>query len=364
MTDDPPTTTTQLVPLSDLKILTKQILQQVLAYPEEEATIITDILLYAQVRGNSQGVIKLVTGGVPAHDGGKEQQIKVEHESKLSARLNGHGISGMLVLEKAMKMAIDKAEQHGLSIVATHGTASGTGAIGYFARVMAEKGLIGIVLAQSPELVAPHGSCEAILGTNPFAIGIPRPSTSSTATTSPPLVLDMATSAYAWYALKEAKAAGESIPNDVAFDSQGHSTTDPTAALAGALRVFDRSYKGSHIALMVEILGGALAGGDVEDKWQRKNWGNLILTIDPEVLGQPLGEFTDKVGKLLERVKAARPVPVPQLAPGKEEEATTRASTVTLPGERSEGKAAQVLESGMVRMDEGVYREMKKLVGL
>ena len=53
-------------------------------------------------------------------------------------------------------------------------------------------------------------------------------------------MLDMATSAFAWYALKEAKAAGRPIPDDVAYDAQGRATTDPAAALAGALRVFDR----------------------------------------------------------------------------------------------------------------------------
>ncbi len=50
----------------------------------------------------------------------------------------------------------------------------------------------------------------------------------------------MATSAMAWYAVKEAKEVGQPIPGDVAYDAHGHPTTDPTAALAGALRVFDR----------------------------------------------------------------------------------------------------------------------------
>lgn len=72
----------------------------------------------------------------------------------------------------------------------------------------------------------------------------------------------MATSAYAWYAVKEAKAAGQPIPGDVAYDPEGQGTTDPSAALAGALRVFDRSYKGSNIALMVEILAGMWRAND------------------------------------------------------------------------------------------------------
>lgn len=65
----------------------------------------------------------------------------------------------------------------------------------------------------------------------------------------------MATSAQSWYSLVTAKETGESIGNDVAYDDKGISTTNPAEALKGALRVFDRGFKGSHLALMVELLG-------------------------------------------------------------------------------------------------------------
>ncbi len=81
-----------------------------------------------------------------------------------------------------------------------------------------------------------------------------------------------------------------------------------------------RSYKGSHLALMVEILAGALAGGAVQDKAQSANWGNLIVAIDPGKLGGSRQEFCAKVTALLQRVKGARK------APGVQE--------VLLPGER------------------------------
>ena len=81
-----------------------------------------------------------------------------------------------------------------------------------------------------------------------------------------------------------------------------------------------RSYKGSHLALMVEILAGALAGGAVQDKVQSANWGNLIVAIDPGKLGAGTQDFSAKVAALLQRLKGAR------LAPGVKE--------VLLPGER------------------------------
>jgi len=65
----------------------------------------------------------------------------------------------------------------------------------YYAEKIAEQGLIGFVLAQSPEYVAPQGATEAIFGTNPVAIAIPQGQGSN------PIVFDMATAAIAWYPL-------------------------------------------------------------------------------------------------------------------------------------------------------------------
>ena len=159
--------------LSNLARVVTHIVVHSLGYQDaEEAETIARVLLYAQVRGNSQGVIKVLTQGVPP-SAGASNPIATEHETKLSARLNGRGASGMLLMERATRVAIAKAQEHGLAIVAAHGSGSGTGAIGYFGRRIAESGLVGIVLCQSPELMAPYGSYEPIFGTNPFAIGIP-----------------------------------------------------------------------------------------------------------------------------------------------------------------------------------------------
>ena len=88
-----------------------------------------------------------------------------------------------------------------------------------------------------------------------------------------------------------------------------------------------RSYKGSHLALMVEILAGALAGGAVEDKGRLANWGNLIIAIDPGKLGSSPKGFCSNVTALLQTVKGARK------APGVQE--------ITLPGERGSRHAGK-----------------------
>ena len=96
------------------------------------------IIMYAQLRGNNQNVIKLLGAGMPANPAAGE--IAIVKETKLSALLDGAWNQGMVVLSRATRLAIDKAQAHGFGIVGTQRTNSPTGAIGYYARWMAEQG--------------------------------------------------------------------------------------------------------------------------------------------------------------------------------------------------------------------------------
>lgn len=187
--------------------------------------------MYAQLRDNNQGIIKITSGGLNKH--ANTSAPVVEKETRLSAVINGNNTAGMLVLTQATNMAIDRAKEYGFGIVGTNHTPSSTGALGYYADLVGREGLIGIVLAQSPEFVAPHGAKQAIFGTNPIAISVPSAGSSGKANGngSGPhqsrVTMDMATAAYAWFGLLEAKAAGRPIPEGVALDAQGKPTTNP-----------------------------------------------------------------------------------------------------------------------------------------
>ena len=124
------------------------------------------------------------------------------------------------------------------------------------------------------------GAKQPIFGTNPICMSVPA--------AGGPVTMDMATAAYAWFGVLEAKTAGRPLPEGVAMDPQGRDTTDPEAVLSGgALKVFDGSHKGSALALFVELLAGPLVGAAVADKLEEKNWGNLIVAIDPSMLQVP-----------------------------------------------------------------------------
>lgn len=86
------------------------------------------MLLYAELRGNSQSLVKVVSGGVERAPDWRPASL--QHESTLSALLDGGGDFGILVMAHAMELATAKAKAHGFGMVGTNHTASGTGAIG------------------------------------------------------------------------------------------------------------------------------------------------------------------------------------------------------------------------------------------
>ena len=328
------------VQLKKLQALTHKALQNY-GYAEDEVETIKTVLLYAQMRGNNQGIVKLIGKGIPKPaDVGS---IEIEKETKLSAVINGHKNHAMVVVNKGTDLAIKKAQEHGIGLVGINGVNTSSGAIGYYARKIAQQNLVGFVFAGSPETVAPEGSYEALFGTNPIAIGVP--------SQNEPLVLDMATAAMAYYGVIEANTAGQSLPQGIAYDVDGNLTVDPAKVLAdGALRTFDKGRKGSGLSMMVQILAGPLVGasfagfGDIANNWS----GHLIVAIDPELLNG-LDALRDGVSKIVERVKSLKKLPNVQ--------------EIYVSGERGDSQTASVLAVGEIEIEERLYRELEKVAG-
>jgi L-2-hydroxycarboxylate dehydrogenase (NAD+) len=97
----------------------------------------------------------------------------VEFDSPCGARVNGQQAMSMVVLDYAVQLAIEKAQASHVAVVGTWNTSQSCGALGFYTEKIASAGLIGIVLATSPEFVAPFGAKQPILGTNPIACGVP-----------------------------------------------------------------------------------------------------------------------------------------------------------------------------------------------
>ncbi len=117
---------------------------------------------------------------------------------------------------------------------------------------LAEEGLVGFACTAYKPAVAPAGAAKALFGTNPVAFAWPRPGAT-------PIVFDMATASMALGEVSLAARDGHRLPPGCGLDAQGNPTTDPNEVLQGVLLPFG-GYKGSAIALMVELLAAAMVG--------------------------------------------------------------------------------------------------------
>jgi L-2-hydroxycarboxylate dehydrogenase (NAD+) len=326
-----------LVPLDELRRLNRRALT-LAGYEEDEINLMLDILSYAQLRGNIQSIVQFAGPGMPKHpEAGAPSIIK---ETALSVLLDGNRNAGMVVMHRAMILALEKAADKGFGIVGTRNTCQATAAIGYYVRQLALNGFIGLAFSGSSKKVAHFGSYQPIYGTNPLAFGLP--------TFSEPIVLDMATSALPLFKLGAAAMLGQLLPAGVAMDAAGQDTIDPQAALSGALRSMDRGPKGSGLGLLVEALTGPLVGaafanvGDTDH-----NWGNLILAIDPELLvGRE--EFQRQTTALRQAVKSCSRLPGVQ--------------EIFLPGEQSDRRAAAALQSGYLEINDRLFGQFREKI--
>ena len=156
---------------------------------------------------------------------------------------------------RALPEAIAAAKENGTASLAVAHAHTCT-SLGFFTEQIAAHGLVGIGFTNASPVVAPPGGNKAVIGTNPIAMTVPGPEGGEGA---PAMHFDFSTSAVALGKITMAKAAGERIPLGWAVDADGQPTTDPEAALAGAL-VSAGGYKGWGFGLMGEVMASAMTG--------------------------------------------------------------------------------------------------------
>ena len=146
-----------------------------------------------------------------------------------------------------------RAESFGLALFSQHGSYT-TGELGYYPRRLAEAGLVAFAATSGPALMTVAGAKKPVYCTNPIAFAAPLDE-------GPPLLIDQASSATAFVELRRYADRGEALPPGWAVDADGQPTTDPRAAMRGALLAFGGA-RGANIALMVEVLAAGLAGAN------------------------------------------------------------------------------------------------------
>jgi hydroxycarboxylate dehydrogenase B len=302
----------------------------------EEGHRIAKYLISANLTGHdSHGVVR-----VPRYVQMKserrvvaDQKISILIDTPVLVVVDGCYGFGQTVAPQAVELGIEKCRRHGLAAVALR-NAGHIGRVGDWAAMAADADLISVhfVNAAGSVLVAPFGGVDRRFSTAPFCVGIPRAG-------EDPVILDFATSVVAEGKVLVASRGGKKLPGDALVGPDGSVSSDPHLLYGnyesgggprdygtgeGAIRAFGE-HKGSGLALICELLGGALSGTGATQEGRPFANGMLSFYLDPARM-DPEAAFPGEVARYVAAVKSSRPVRSGDevLTPG-EPEARTRA---------------------------------------
>lgn len=296
----------------------------------QEAEEVAAHLLEANLQGHDSHGIMLLPRYVDHVRQGKlhpnASPTPIRQEASL-ALFDGNMGYGQHVGRIAMDWAIAAARAHGHAVMGLRNVHH-IGRVGTYGEQAAAAGMISVHFVNGvsgPPAVAPFGGSDARLSTNPVCITIPPAEPGGQ-----PLVLDFATSAIALGKCRVAFNAGRAVPEGSLVDAGGRPTTDPGVLYRdqprGALLSFG-AHKGYGLALVCEILAGALLGGatawrpEMRDRGIVNSW--LAFVLDPARFGDPAA-FRAELAAVIADVKASPPADPdnPVLVAGEKERIT------------------------------------------
>jgi delta1-piperideine-2-carboxylate reductase len=218
-------------------------------------------------------------------------------------RADGRNGFSLPVLAMAAEPLMAKARTNGIAVLSVR-KAHHFSAVWPDIEPFAREGFLALATVNSMASVVPHGGHRKLYGTNPLGFAVPRAGRD-------PLVFDQASSAMANGDVQIARREGRQLPEGTGIDRDGNPTTDPNAVLEGGALLPFGGHKGSSIAMMMEIMGAALAGSDYsfEIDWSNHpgaatpHGGQTYILIDPN--RGAVNSFADRIEVLIEAIHDA-----------------------------------------------------------
>ncbi|HEX5328019.1 MAG TPA: malate/lactate/ureidoglycolate dehydrogenase [Acetobacteraceae bacterium] len=251
---------------------------------------------------------------------------------------------GQRMAAEAVRRAAARARELGACVLALRNSAH-IGRAGTYGELAVAEGMafIGYVnVADHRDIAAPWGCGEARLGTNPFVTAVPG--------ADGPVLLDMATTTIAAGKARVARNKGVAVPEGSLIDAEGQPTDDPKGFIddhTGALLAFGR-HKGSGLAVMCEIMAGALGGGQRAEEPRKGGILNSMFAVLIDV-----ARIGDRA-TVLAGVEATRAhIRSARVAPGFDE--------ILLPGEPERRAAAE--RAGGIPVDERTWEQVREAAG-
>jgi len=295
--------------------------------PKDDAEVVAEVLIASDLRGiDSHGISRLKPIYYDRIKDGVLQPVtrmEIVRNGPTTAVVDGRDGMGHVIGKKSMAMAMEKAEEYGMGMVAVRNS-SHYGIAGYYAEMAAERGMVGITGTNARPSVAPTFGVENMLGTNPLTFAMPTDEAF-------PFVLDCATSTSQRGKIEVYARHDRSVPEGWVINEDGETASNPheilqaltqgTAALTpvGGLTEETGSHKGYGYSTVVELLSAALQGGlflkalsGMRDGQKVPHRiGHFFIAIDVTAFTE-LEEFTQTAGEILRQLRASK------VAPGQE----------------------------------------------
>ncbi len=279
---------------------------------DETASILADLIMKAERDGSlSHGLFRLpayVSGLKSGKINGKARP-EIKKISPSVIKVLGNNCLAPMVLNKGIPELVNAAKENGVAVLAitnSHHMA----AMWPETEAIAEQGLVAFACTSYKPAVAPAGAIKPLYGTNPISFAWPRKGKT-------PVVYDMATASMAMGEVQVAKREGHKVPLGTGLTKDGKETTDPGEIADGGVLLPFGGYKGSGIAMMVELLAGALVGdkfsyetaaNDTNDGGPPSG-GEFVLAISPDKLSE--NDWDKHSSEFFEKMKSMDGVRLP-----------------------------------------------------
>ncbi len=253
---------------------------------DANASALADIMTRAERDGSHSHGLFRVPGYVKALRSGKvdgKAKPTITKKTPAIIHVDGHGCFAPLAQAMGLPLLAEATANIGVAALSLTG-------VHHFAALwpeteyLADRGMVGIACTAYMPMVAPAGSSTALFGTNPISFAWPRPGKT-------PVCYDMATAAMAMGDVQIAARDGKSVPLGTGLDAEGNPSTDPAVIAKGVLLPFG-GYKGSAIAMMVELLAAGLTGEQFSFEAKENDngdggpprGGEMVIGLSPELI--------------------------------------------------------------------------------
>lgn len=294
----------QLVNPESARTLVKEVLATY-GVPQDRALLVADALVLADLRGvDSHGINRLpgYVGRIRKGLLATNPKLDFELRSPVVALLDAHNTFGFVAASMAIDKGIEIAQMFGLAMVGVKHSNHYGMASTYLLRAI-QSGYAAMAFTNASPAMPAWGGTQKLLGTSPFAVGLPGGERGD-------FVLDMSPSVAARGKIRKAARRGEPIPEGFALDEFGRPTTDAETALKGSVLPIGGP-KGSGLAMMMDIFGGLMTGaafkGDVVDmnggNESPQNVGHWFLVFRPDIFLADKEEYETRMDQLLDAIR-------------------------------------------------------------